>query len=107
MSKKDVNLEALARQGSTINVNGWKLRVHGDRSRAVYEMGSEGLVHLAVDEKHDTRYRIKCFWDPTPERLRRSRKLTQLQLVELGKPIADALGGAPFALLPSLSRSTP
>jgi len=107
MSKKDVNLDALARQGSTINVNGWKLRVQGDRSRAVYEMGSEGLVHLAIDEKHDTRYRIKCFWDPTPERLRRSKSLTHLQLVELAKPIADALGGAPFAVLPSLSPSTP
>jgi serine/threonine protein kinase len=107
MARKDVNLEALARQGSRIKFDGRKLRIAGDSHGAVYESGSEGLVHLATDEKTGEEYRIKCFWEPDDERRQRSEQLIKLKLGEMGKPVADALGGAPFGIIPDLGVHTP
>jgi len=102
-----VRQEARALQGSNIRCNDRTLHISGGSSRAEFESGSEGLVHVATDESTGEKFRIKCFWEPDERRKRRSEKLVQLKLATLEKPKADALGGAPFGMLPALGTYTP
>jgi hypothetical protein len=107
MSKMQVRQEARALQGSDIRCNNRTLHISGGSSRAEFESGSEGLVHVATDESTGEKFRIKCFWEPDERRKRRSGKLVQLKLATLEKSKADALGGAPFGMLPALGPCTP
>jgi hypothetical protein len=107
MGKMQLRQEARALQGKSIAFGDRSLKIAGESSRAEFESGSEGLVHLATDERSGESFRIKCFWEPDDMRRRRSEYLVALQLVELNKPRADALGGAPFGMLPPLGASTP
>jgi len=72
MGRLDVRREAFARQGTHLNVLGTTLRIAGSPGKAVYEMGAEGLVHLATDDRTGDQYRIKCFWEPDDQRRIRS-----------------------------------
>src|ERR1700730_5273716 len=107
MGKMQVRQEARALQGKSLQFNSRSLHIAGGSSQAEFEMGSEGLVHLATDETSGERFRIKCFWEPDEGRRRRSERLVQLQLADLNKSSADALGGAPFGMLPALGPCTP
>lgn len=107
MGKMQVRQEARALQGTSIQCNDRTLHISGGSSQAEFEMGSEGLVHLAKDESTGEKVRIKCFWEPDERRRRRSEKLVELELPDLNKSKADALGGAPFGMLPALGPCTP
>lgn len=107
MSKLQMRKEAITRQGANVEFGSRKLRIAGGSSQAEFEMGSEGLVHLATDENDGERFRIKCFWDPHSQRRQRSEHLVNLQLADLNKSKADSLGGAPFGMLPELGPFTP
>jgi len=114
MTKLDVRREAVARQGTQLNVLGRILRIAGSPGKAVFEMGAEGLVQLATDDISGDQYRIKCFWEPDEQRLNRTEKLVALgpaswypELAQMGKAVADPFGGAPFRVLTSLGRHTP
>jgi len=107
MGKMQLRQEALHLQGTTVGCDGRTLRISGGSSQAEFESGSEGLVHLATDESTGEKFRIKCFWEPDERRRSRSGKLVELQLPHLGKSSADALGGAPFGMLPKLGQYTP
>jgi serine/threonine protein kinase len=107
MGKMQVRQEARALQGTDLQCNGRTLHIAGGSSQAQFEMGSEGVVHLATDESTGEKVRIKCFWEPDDRRRRRSEKLVKLELPDLNKSKADALGGAPFGMLPALGPYTP
>ena len=107
MARMQVRQEARTLQGTSLRCGNRTLRISGGSSQAEFEMGSEGLVHLATDEHTHEKFRIKCFWEPHERRQQRSQRLVQLQLPELRKPNADALGGAPFEMLPALGQWTP
>jgi hypothetical protein len=114
MTKLDVRREAFARQGTHLNVLGRTLRIAGSPGKAVFEMGAEGLVHLATDDRTGDQYRIKCFWEPDDQRRNRSEKLVALgpaswhpELAQMGKGLANPLGGTPFKVLSSLGLQTP
>jgi hypothetical protein len=107
MNKMQLKKEARALQGKTIELENRTLKVAGQSAQAEFEMGSEGLVHLATDERSGKSFRIKCFWEPDEVRQRRSQYLVDLQLADQNKSIADALGGAPIEMLPSLGAYTP
>ena len=38
--------------------------IEGDQRKARFQMGEEGLVHYAVEERSKAKYRIKCFGSP-------------------------------------------
>ena len=107
MNKMQLRQEARALQGKTIEFENRSLHIAGESSRAEFESGSEGIVHLATDERSGENFRIKCFWEPDDIRRRRSDYLVALQLADLNKSKADALGGAPFGMLPSIAPSMP
>jgi len=107
MGQPEIRREALARQGTELKYGNHSLLVPGDQARATFEQGSEGLVQLAIDQRNGTKYRIKCFWNPTVDRRRRSEVLAQQKLANLNKPVADSLGGAPFDLIEGLGPNTP
>jgi hypothetical protein len=107
MGKMQVRQEARALQGTNIQCADRTLHISGGSSQAVFESGSEGLVHLATDESTGEKFRIKCFWDPDERRKRRSEKLVEMELSNLNKSKADALGGAPFGMLSALGSYTP
>jgi serine/threonine protein kinase len=96
--------EAVIRQGSTV-LNRFVLA--GDPDRAYFESGSEGLVQLATDLQTNQLCRIKCFWEPDQERHRRSERLVAQNLAFTGVAAGDALGGAPYEVLPKLGAHTP
>jgi hypothetical protein len=107
MSQAELRREALKRQGSQIAMNGRILQVSGGSSVAEFLFGREGLVQLAIDKETGQKYRIKCFWEPDERRLRRSEHLVNQCLANLNKNKADALGGAPIAMLSNLGHCTP
>jgi hypothetical protein len=107
MGKMQLRQEARGLQGKSIGFGDRSLKIAGGSSRAEFESGSEGLVHLATDERSGESFRIKCFWEPDEMRRRRSEHLVALQLADLNKSKADALGGAPFGMLPSLGTFAP
>lgn len=107
MGKMQVRQEARALQGKSVQCDGRKLHISGGSSAAEFEMGSEGLVHLAIDESTSEKFRIKCFWEPDERRRQRSERLVKFRLPDLKKSRADALGGAPFGMLPALGPCTP
>jgi serine/threonine protein kinase len=51
--------------------------------------------------------RIKCFWTPDSNRLERSELLVHAKLPDLGKNVADSLGGAPYEMLRKIGPQTP
>jgi len=102
-----VNREALERQGTDVQCDDRIFHIPGDRKRALFESGSEGVVHLATDLSTGKKVRIKCFIEPHDHRRRRSEKLVGLELPNLEKLKADVLGGAPFGMLPQLGIYTP
>jgi hypothetical protein len=107
MGKMQVRQEARALQGKNVPFNSRSLHIAGGPSQAEFEMGSEGLVHLATDESSGEKFRIKCFWEPHDQRRQRSKRLVELGLADLNKSTADALGGAPFGMLPALGPYVP
>jgi hypothetical protein len=107
MGKMQLRQEALHLQGTDVQCDDRTLHISGGPSQAEFESGSEGLVHLATDENTGEKFRIKCFWEPHELRRRRSGKLVELSLPDLNKSKADALGGAPFGMLPALGPCTP
>lgn len=107
MGSMQLKKEALGRQGTRLQCDGRTLRISGGPSAAEFESGREGLVHLATDESTGEKFRIKCFFDPHATRRQRSEKLVGLELPNLRKTKADALGGAPFKILQSLGPLTP
>jgi hypothetical protein len=107
MGKMQVRQEARALQGKNVPFNSRSLHIAGGPSQAEFEMGSEGLVHLATDESSGEKFRIKCFWEPHDQRRQRSKRLVELGLADLNKSTADALGGAPFGMLPTLGPYIP
>src|SRR5438445_11570321 len=107
MGRMQLKQEARALQGTNLQFNGRSLHIAGGSSQAQFEMGSEGLVHLATDESSGEKFRIKCYWEPDDRRRGRSETLVQLQLPDLNKSKADALGGAPFGMVPALGPCTP
>ncbi len=107
MSKSEIRREALERQGTIIHSKGRRFQIEGNHDRAVFRFGGEGLVHVATELGSGVKYRIKCFWEPSDKRQKRSAMLVQQQLADLEKTVADALGGAPFELLARLGAYTP
>lgn len=107
MPKPELLREAVERQGTVVRCQGRSFRVDGTSDRAVFKMGGEGLVHLATDLSTNNSCRIKCFWEPSALRRKRSEMLVQQQLADLGKTIADALGGAPYEMLRDVGTHTP
>jgi hypothetical protein len=107
MGKLEIRREAIERQGTIVKSHGRVFKIVGDQRGANFDSGSEGLVHFAVDQRTNTDYRIKCFWEPGDDRYRRSEVLVQRQLANAAKPSADALGGAPFELIGRLGPETP
>jgi|HubBroStandDraft_1064217.scaffolds.fasta_scaffold61611_2 hypothetical protein len=102
--------EGLARQGKTVE---WgdgprkrKCVVEGDSERVRFEQGSEGLVHLITDVETGKKWRLKCFWEPHEERHRRSTLLSKQRLANPDRDVADALGGAPIAIVEGLGGET-
>jgi serine/threonine protein kinase len=107
MGKMQLRQEALRRQGASLHCDGRTLQISGGSSQAAFESGSEGLVQLATDIHTGEKFRIKCFWEPHEVRRRRSASLVQLELANLAKTKADALGGAPFEMLREIGPCTP
>jgi hypothetical protein len=107
MNRMQLKQEARARQGTDLTFAGRSLHIPGSPAQVEFETGSEGLVHLAIDEATGEKFRIKCFWDPHQRRRERSQQLTKLKLADLRKTKADALGGAPFGMLDDLGLCTP
>ena len=107
MGKLEIRQAALKRQGTVVNASGRAFRIHGDQRQANFDSGSEGLVHFSTDVQTGSDFRIKCFWEPTDDRLRRSQILVKRQLSNGAKTMADALGGAPLQLLGRLGPETP
>ena len=104
----DVMNEALARQGTTIrSKEGRSFLISGTSDRAEFLFGGEGLVHVARDMDTNASCRIKCFWTPDLNRLKRSELLVQAKLPDLGKSVADSLGGAPYEMLHRIGPQTP
>jgi serine/threonine protein kinase len=104
----DVMSEALARQGTMIRSReGRTFRFDGTSDCAAFLTGAEGLVHVAQDMDTRKTCRIKCFWTPDANRLKRSELLVQARLPDLGKTEADSLGGAPYELLHHIGPQTP
>lgn len=107
MIKPELLTEAVARQGGIVHSRGRRFRIEGTPDGAVFKMGSEGLVHVATDLSTNISCRIKCFWEPTELRLKRSEILVKQKLADLGKPFADALGGAPYEIIANVGPHTP
>jgi serine/threonine protein kinase len=108
MGKAEVKREAVARQGTTIrSTEGRRFTIMGTQKSAVFEFGGEGLVHRAVDVDRNVNCRIKCFFEPDQLRYQRSSLLVQSRLADLGRSVADALGGAPYEMLQGLGPYTP
>src|SRR5690348_12797434 len=107
MNKMQLKQEARARQGTDVMFAGRSLHIPGSSSQVEFETGSEGLVHLAIDEETGEKFRIKCFWEPNERRKQRSERLTNWRLADRNKAKADALGGAPFAMVFELGPLTP
>jgi len=97
-----IKREAMERQGTVINCRRRRYLIEGDGERARFQMGEEGLVHYAQEQKTGQMYRIKCFWEPDDIRLERSRYLVGQKLANLGKSLVDVLAGAPFELIDTL-----
>lgn len=106
-NQSQIRREALARQGTTVQCGNRRYFVPGSSDHADFEMGAEGLVQLAIDVETQVAYRIKCFWNPTQQRLQRSRLLVSQNLADLSKNVADALAGAPFFIVDRLGPYTP
>jgi hypothetical protein len=98
----EIRKEAIARQGSTLKQRRTRYFIEGDKKKAKFQMGEEGLVHYAVDQGSGTKYRIKCFWEPDDGRLARSRYLVKQRLADLKNGSVDVLAGAPFGLIDSI-----
>src|ERR1035438_4985613 len=107
MPKPELLTEAVGRQGTDVRCQGRTFRIEGTADGAVFKMGGEGLVQLATDLSTNNSCRIKCFWEPTTLRRKRSDMLVQQQLADLGKTVADALGGAPYEILTNVGPHTP
>lgn len=107
MNKVQLRKEARSLQGTTVKLDDRSLKIAGDPSRAEFESGGEGIVHLATDESTQQQFRIKSFWEPDDIRRRRSEYLVRFKLADLAKTNADSLGGAPIGMLPSLGPSIP
>jgi hypothetical protein len=102
--------EGLARQGTTVEWDDGPrkrmCKVEGDSERVSFEQGSEGLVHLMTDLETGKKWRLKCFWEPYEERHRRSTLLSKQRLANPDRDVADALGGAPIAIVEGLGGET-
>ncbi|GEM_PF-7047125 len=106
MSKAEIRREALARQGQTFVFGNQRLQFLGDGKRAEFEEGGEGLVQKVVNEGGQL-FRIKAFWEPNEYRYHRSVALAQQGLSTPGKSVADALAGAPIAVIKEMGQHTP
>lgn len=106
MSIVAIQREAFARQGRVIQAGTRTLTFSGGQNRPLFRAGGEGLVQLVTDQT-GTEFQFKCFYEPTADRRRRSEVLVKQRLAKPGKPKADALGGAPLDLLPSIGPMTP
>lgn len=102
-----IRREALDRQGTVLNADGFLLQVIGDQSRARFKFGAEGVVQAVIDQTSGRHYQLKSFWEPTQVRYQRSDILTKERLANLNKAYGDALGGAPFAILHKIGPNTP
>jgi serine/threonine protein kinase len=107
LSKFQIQTEARQRQGSTIKNGGRRYKFSGDPGKVEFRQGAEGLVQPVVDLDTGMRYRIKCFFDPSPARRQRSTLLVGLKLANAQKNFADSLGGAPFEMLTKIGPTTP
>jgi serine/threonine protein kinase len=92
--------EANARQANEqkINHNG---SVYTFR-KGLPKPGREGVVQLAHDGDLNRLCQIKFFFEPTPARLARSKRLVRTALPELNKERGDIFGGAPYRMLTGL-----
>jgi serine/threonine protein kinase len=102
-----VKREAVARQGTTIVTGAHRFHIDGKPDKAIFRSGKEGLVHKATDLDSGIECRIKCFFDPSPKRRKRSEILVRERLPNLIKKVADPLAGAPYELLGRLGQCTP
>jgi serine/threonine protein kinase len=108
MQRVDLQHEARRRQGTTLSAsNGRQYRFHGTSAVLQCPNGSEGLVQFAVDVATGVECCVKCFWDPSADRRKRSLLLAHQQLANPQKYAADALAGAPYEVIEQLGPCTP
>lgn len=100
--KREIQEEAIARQGKTIECRGRRYKIDGNQKGAAFKTGAEGLVHPAIEEDTGHKYRIKCFWEPDDTRLARSQFLVKQKLAKTTGSTVDVLAGAPFELVDTI-----
>ncbi len=76
MSIVAIQREALARQGRSIQIGARTLTFSGGQNRPLFRAGGEGLVQHVRDQA-GSEFQVKCFYDPTPDRRRRSEVLVR------------------------------